>query len=166
MSIPKIKRSQSEPAIHRTDSFDSDFKYMCASPKTPINSQFTNFVFTGGMYWVILPITCLSFSQSRLCPEVICRDCSCVKQPSKPQCLELGVWKVCEWFKVTICLLSVVLWLAVLRHDLKFKGWLLWHTMYVCTGVSLEPDCWLQVKRTLHLSLTSQVIDLKNMNIK
>ncbi|XP_025094528.1 serine/threonine-protein kinase A-Raf-like isoform X2 [Pomacea canaliculata] len=50
MSIPKIKRSQSEPAIHRTDSFDSDFKYMCASPKTPINSQFTNFVFTGGMY--------------------------------------------------------------------------------------------------------------------
>ena len=37
MSIPKIKRSKSEPAIHRTDSFDFDFKYMCASPKTPIN---------------------------------------------------------------------------------------------------------------------------------
>ncbi|KAK7102114.1 hypothetical protein V1264_020385 [Littorina saxatilis] len=50
MSIPKIKRSKSEPAIHRTDSFDFDFKYMCASPKTPINSQFTNFFFTSGMY--------------------------------------------------------------------------------------------------------------------
>lgn len=50
MSIPKIKRSKSEPAIHRTDSFDFDFKYaMCASPKTPINSQFSNF-FTSGMY--------------------------------------------------------------------------------------------------------------------
>ncbi|XP_005096987.2 serine/threonine-protein kinase A-Raf isoform X2 [Aplysia californica] len=49
MSIPKIKRSKSEPTIHRTDSFDLDFKYMCASPKTPINSQFnTKFLFSGG----------------------------------------------------------------------------------------------------------------------
>ncbi|XP_041347487.1 serine/threonine-protein kinase A-Raf-like isoform X2 [Gigantopelta aegis] len=51
VSIPKIKRSKSEPAIHRTDSFDLDFKYMCASPKTPINSQFAYFSFlTGGIY--------------------------------------------------------------------------------------------------------------------
>nr|KAG5695020.1 hypothetical protein BaRGS_015844 [Batillaria attramentaria] len=33
LSIPKIKRSKSEPAIHRTDSFDFDFKYMCAYGK-------------------------------------------------------------------------------------------------------------------------------------
>ncbi|XP_071082636.1 serine/threonine-protein kinase A-Raf-like isoform X1 [Haliotis cracherodii] len=45
LSIPKIKRSKSEPAIHRTDSFDMEFKYMCASPKTPINSQFGHFSF-------------------------------------------------------------------------------------------------------------------------
>ncbi|CAL1527085.1 unnamed protein product [Lymnaea stagnalis] len=50
-SIPKIKRSKSEPTIHRTDSFDLDFKHMCASPKTPINSHFTpKFFFTGGNY--------------------------------------------------------------------------------------------------------------------
>ena len=52
LSIPKIKRSKSEPTIHRTDSFDLDFKYMCASPRTPINSQFnTKFLFTGGNIW-------------------------------------------------------------------------------------------------------------------
>ncbi|ESO91727.1 hypothetical protein LOTGIDRAFT_176776 [Lottia gigantea] len=44
-SIPKIKRSKSEPAIHRTDSFDLDYRYMCPSPKTPINSQFLQFNF-------------------------------------------------------------------------------------------------------------------------
>ncbi|BFZ10465.1 hypothetical protein BsWGS_13504 [Bradybaena similaris] len=42
ISIPKIKRSKSEPTIHRTDSFDLDFSHMCASPKTPINSQFAS----------------------------------------------------------------------------------------------------------------------------
>lgn len=51
-SIPKIKRSKSEPTIHRTDSFDLDFKHMCASPKTPINSQFTSkFLFSVLNYW-------------------------------------------------------------------------------------------------------------------
>ncbi|RUS75032.1 hypothetical protein EGW08_017213 [Elysia chlorotica] len=51
ISIPKIKHSKSEPTIHRTDSFDLDFKHMCASPKTPINSQFTpRFFFTGVNY--------------------------------------------------------------------------------------------------------------------
>ncbi|BFZ08162.1 hypothetical protein BsWGS_11201 [Bradybaena similaris] len=51
ISIPKIKRSKSEPTIHRTDSFDLDFKHLCASPKTPINSQFTpRFFFTGVNY--------------------------------------------------------------------------------------------------------------------
>ncbi|KAK6994772.1 serine/threonine-protein kinase A-Raf-like isoform X1 [Biomphalaria glabrata] len=50
-SIPKIKRSKSEPTIHRTDSFDLDFKHICASPKTPINSHYTpKFFFTGGNY--------------------------------------------------------------------------------------------------------------------
>ncbi|KAK6176333.1 hypothetical protein SNE40_014636 [Patella caerulea] len=47
-SIPKIKRSKSEPAIHRTDSFDLDFRYMCPSPKTPINTPFAQFNFIQG----------------------------------------------------------------------------------------------------------------------
>lgn len=49
-SLPKIHRSASEPILNRTHLQSDDFMYMCASPKTPINSQFGAFPFfsTGG----------------------------------------------------------------------------------------------------------------------
>lgn len=50
-SLPKIHRSASEPTLNRTRLQSDDFLYMCASPKTPINSQFGVFPFytPGGM---------------------------------------------------------------------------------------------------------------------
>lgn len=50
-SLPKIHRSASEPTLNRTRLQSDDFLYMCASPKTPINSQFGAFPFytPGGM---------------------------------------------------------------------------------------------------------------------
>ncbi len=46
-SLPKIHRSASEPTLNRTNlgSDDCDYLYACASPKTPINSQFGAFPF-------------------------------------------------------------------------------------------------------------------------
>lgn len=44
-SLPKIHRSASEPTLNRTHLQSEDFMYMCASPKTPINSQFGAFPF-------------------------------------------------------------------------------------------------------------------------
>ncbi|XP_074644385.1 serine/threonine-protein kinase A-Raf-like [Tubulanus polymorphus] len=46
-SLPKIHRSASEPTLNRThpQSDDFDLNYICASPKTPINSQFGAFPF-------------------------------------------------------------------------------------------------------------------------
>ncbi|XP_071453330.1 raf homolog serine/threonine-protein kinase Raf isoform X2 [Hetaerina americana] len=44
-SLPKIHRSASEPTLNRTQLQSDDFLYMCASPKTPINSQFGAFPF-------------------------------------------------------------------------------------------------------------------------
>ncbi|XP_067011182.1 raf homolog serine/threonine-protein kinase Raf [Anabrus simplex] len=43
--LPKIHRSASEPTLNRTQLQSDDFLYMCASPKTPINSQFGAFPF-------------------------------------------------------------------------------------------------------------------------
>ncbi|GFQ98698.1 hypothetical protein TNCT_298821 [Trichonephila clavata] len=42
-SLPKIHRSASEPTLNRTHLQSEDFMYICASPKTPINSQFGAF---------------------------------------------------------------------------------------------------------------------------
>jgi len=45
-SLPKIHRSTSEPTLNRTHLHSEDFwGPVCASPKTPINSQFTAFPF-------------------------------------------------------------------------------------------------------------------------
>ncbi|EEB17557.1 cAMP-dependent protein kinase catalytic subunit, putative [Pediculus humanus corporis] len=44
-SLPKIHRSASEPTLNRTRLQSDEFLYMCASPKTPINSQFGAFPF-------------------------------------------------------------------------------------------------------------------------
>ncbi|GIX94482.1 hypothetical protein CEXT_477251 [Caerostris extrusa] len=44
-SLPKIHRSASEPTLNRTHLQSEDFMYICASPKTPINSQFGAFPF-------------------------------------------------------------------------------------------------------------------------
>ncbi|XP_064631995.1 serine/threonine-protein kinase B-raf-like isoform X2 [Lineus longissimus] len=46
-SLPKIHRSASEPTLNRThpQSDDMDLSYVCASPKTPINSQYGAFPF-------------------------------------------------------------------------------------------------------------------------
>ncbi|XP_054718655.1 serine/threonine-protein kinase B-raf-like isoform X2 [Uloborus diversus] len=44
-SLPKIHRSASEPTLNRTHLQSEDFLYICASPKTPINSQFGAFSF-------------------------------------------------------------------------------------------------------------------------
>lgn len=50
-SLPKIHRSASEPTLNRTRLQSDDFLYMCASPKTPLNSQYGAFSFynTGGV---------------------------------------------------------------------------------------------------------------------
>jgi pole hole protein len=42
-TLPKIHRSASEPTLNRTQLQSDDFLYMCASPKTPINSQYGAF---------------------------------------------------------------------------------------------------------------------------
>jgi len=49
-SLPKIHRSASEPTLNRSHLHSDDFLFTCASPKTPINNQFTAFPFfsTGG----------------------------------------------------------------------------------------------------------------------
>ncbi|RWS16960.1 serine/threonine-protein kinase A-Raf-like isoform X1 [Dinothrombium tinctorium] len=45
-SLPKVHRSTSEPTLNRTHLHSEDFwAPVCASPKTPINSQFTAFPF-------------------------------------------------------------------------------------------------------------------------
>lgn len=44
-SLPKIHRSESEPMLNRTHIQSDDFLYVCASPKTPINTQFGAFPF-------------------------------------------------------------------------------------------------------------------------
>ncbi|KAL5014396.1 hypothetical protein ScPMuIL_008666 [Solemya velum] len=50
-SLPKLHRSVSEPTINNPQSDDLDSMYMCASPKTPINSQYTQFsFFSSGNY--------------------------------------------------------------------------------------------------------------------
>ncbi|KDR12291.1 Raf-like protein serine/threonine-protein kinase phl, partial [Zootermopsis nevadensis] len=41
--LPKIHRSASEPTLNRTQLQSDDFLYVCASPKTPINSQYGAF---------------------------------------------------------------------------------------------------------------------------
>ncbi|CAL8114846.1 unnamed protein product [Orchesella dallaii] len=46
-SLPKIHRSESEPMLNRTHIQSDDFLYVCASPKTPINTQFGAFHFFG-----------------------------------------------------------------------------------------------------------------------
>lgn len=60
-SLPKIHRSASEPTLNRTHLQSEDFMYICASPKTPINSQFGAFpFFSGSNMWLWragLPIT-------------------------------------------------------------------------------------------------------------
>lgn len=42
-SLPKIHRSTSEPTLNRTQLQSDDFLYGCASPKTPVNTQFGAF---------------------------------------------------------------------------------------------------------------------------
>nr|QCW06543.1 serine/threonine-protein kinase B-raf-like protein [Pinctada imbricata] len=52
-SLPKLHRSSSEPTLNLSQTEDYDLMYMCASPKTPINSQFQHFVFSstsGGLF--------------------------------------------------------------------------------------------------------------------
>ncbi|XP_052213209.1 serine/threonine-protein kinase A-Raf-like isoform X2 [Dreissena polymorpha] len=43
--LPKIGRSRSEPIMNSSHSDDLDMMYMCASPKTPINSHYNQFSF-------------------------------------------------------------------------------------------------------------------------
>ena len=52
-SLPKVHRSASEPTLNPSNSEDLDMFYVCASPKTPINSQFQHFIFSssGGLFW-------------------------------------------------------------------------------------------------------------------
>ena len=45
-SLPKVHRSSSEPTLNQSHSEDYDLMYMCASPKTPINSQYSQFIFS------------------------------------------------------------------------------------------------------------------------
>ncbi|XP_023227755.1 serine/threonine-protein kinase B-raf-like [Centruroides sculpturatus] len=48
-SLPKIHRSLSEPTFNCSHLQSEDFIYLCASPKTPINSQFGAFpLFSSG----------------------------------------------------------------------------------------------------------------------
>ena len=44
-ALPKIHRSTSEPTLNRTQLQSDDFIFGCASPKTPVNSQFGAFPF-------------------------------------------------------------------------------------------------------------------------
>ncbi|XP_014252119.1 raf homolog serine/threonine-protein kinase phl [Cimex lectularius] len=44
-SLPKIHRSTSEPLLNRTPLHSDDLCYVCASPKTPVNTQFGSFPF-------------------------------------------------------------------------------------------------------------------------
>ncbi|KAL4226447.1 hypothetical protein ACF0H5_014430 [Mactra antiquata] len=44
-SLPKIGRSRSEPIMNSSHSEDFEIMYMCASPKTPINSHYNQFSF-------------------------------------------------------------------------------------------------------------------------
>lgn len=57
-SLPKVHRSSSEPTLNQSHTEDYDLMYMCASPKTPINSQYSQFIFSSPTpaYW------CLTFS--------------------------------------------------------------------------------------------------------
>ncbi|XP_052085966.1 serine/threonine-protein kinase B-raf-like isoform X1 [Mytilus californianus] len=45
-SLPKVHRSSSEPTLNQSHTEDYDLMYMCASPKTPINSQYSQFIFS------------------------------------------------------------------------------------------------------------------------
>lgn len=45
-SMPKIQRSTSEPLLNRTQLQSDDLLYSCASPKTPVNTQFGAFPFS------------------------------------------------------------------------------------------------------------------------
>lgn len=45
-SLPKVHRSSSEPTLNQSHTDDYDLMYMCASPKTPINSQYSQFIFS------------------------------------------------------------------------------------------------------------------------
>lgn len=44
-SMPKIHRSTSEPLLNRTHLHSDDLLYVCASPKTPVNTQYGAFPF-------------------------------------------------------------------------------------------------------------------------
>uniref|UniRef100_A0A0A9X2K4 non-specific serine/threonine protein kinase n=2 Tax=Lygus hesperus TaxID=30085 RepID=A0A0A9X2K4_LYGHE len=44
-SMPKIHRSTSEPLLNRTQLHSDDLLYVCASPKTPVNTQYGAFPF-------------------------------------------------------------------------------------------------------------------------
>ncbi|XP_060586752.1 serine/threonine-protein kinase A-Raf-like isoform X5 [Ruditapes philippinarum] len=44
-SLPKIGRSRSEPIMNSSHTEDFEVMYMCASPKTPINSHYNQFSF-------------------------------------------------------------------------------------------------------------------------
>lgn len=48
-SLPKIHRSASEPTLTRTHLNSDDMIYLCASPKTPINSGAFPFSMTGNI---------------------------------------------------------------------------------------------------------------------
>lgn len=52
-SLPKVHRSSSEPTLNQSHTEDYDLMYMCASPKTPINSQYSQFIFSSPTpaYW-------------------------------------------------------------------------------------------------------------------
>ncbi|XP_021343297.1 serine/threonine-protein kinase B-raf-like isoform X1 [Mizuhopecten yessoensis] len=46
LSLRKLRRSASEPTLNQSQSEDLDLMYFCASPKTPINSQYPQFFFS------------------------------------------------------------------------------------------------------------------------
>ncbi|XP_060069214.1 serine/threonine-protein kinase B-raf-like isoform X2 [Ylistrum balloti] len=46
LSLRKLRRSASEPTLNQSQSEDLDLMYLCASPKTPINSQYPQFFFS------------------------------------------------------------------------------------------------------------------------
>ena len=64
-SLPKVHRSISLPILNRSylQSDECDYIYACASPKTPINSQygvaFPFFQNTGVTYWTLYLVLCV-----------------------------------------------------------------------------------------------------------
>ena len=82
-SLPKVHRSISLPILNRSylQSDECDYIYSCASPKTPINSQygvaFPFFQNTGVTYWMMYLVLCVGMNVC-MCTCVCVCVCVCV----------------------------------------------------------------------------------------